>query len=54
MLKDTTVFLKACMSQTWGGIGFWACTPFSAVATLPLRGNFARSEKPEEVGEWWQ
>jgi len=49
MLKDTTVFLKACVSQTWG-ICLCACMPFSAVATLPFQGNFARSVKPEEVG----
>jgi hypothetical protein len=49
MLKDTLVFLKACMSPAWGGIGLWACMSFPAVATLPLQGNFARSEKREEV-----
>jgi hypothetical protein len=37
-----------------GDIGLWNCMPFSAVVTLPLQGNFARSEKPEEVGYWWQ
>jgi hypothetical protein len=50
MLKDTTVFLKACMSQTWDSIGLWACMLFSAVATLPLQRNFTWSKKPEEVG----